>query len=63
MSTADLSSLPLEDLLEELGATPSGLTTAEATERLDRYGANEIIERRKNPLLVLAGYFWVRSPG
>ncbi|MDO8151172.1 plasma-membrane proton-efflux P-type ATPase [Isoptericola sp. b408] len=62
MSTADLSSLPLEDLLEELGATPSGLTTAEATERLDRYGANEIIERRKNPLLVLAGYFWGPIP-
>jgi H+-transporting ATPase len=59
---SDLSSLPLETLEAELHAGAGGLSTAEATARLARYGANEIAEKKRNPLLVFAGYFWAPIP-
>ncbi|MEG3616535.1 plasma-membrane proton-efflux P-type ATPase [Isoptericola haloaureus] len=62
MSTADLSQISLDDLLDRLGTTASGLPSAEASDRLERLGPNEITERRRNPLVVLAGYFWGPIP-
>jgi P-type Mg2+ transporter len=35
---------PLADLLEQLQATPAGLTTDEAKRRLRRYGANSLVQ-------------------
>lgn len=58
----ELSSLPLDDLQNELGSTSRGLSTATATERLARYGPNEIAEKRRHPLLIFAGYFWAPIP-
>lgn len=57
-----LSELPLEVMLDELDSTAAGLTAAEALQRLDHYGANEIAERHRNPVLAFLGYFWAPIP-
>ncbi|MBX5465814.1 MAG: hypothetical protein IRZ26_09710, partial [Clostridia bacterium] len=41
------SELPVGELLEELGTRWNGLDPAEARERLQRYGPNEIPEGRR----------------
>lgn len=61
-SASDLSSLPLEALEAELATSADGLSTPEAGSRLGRYGPNEIAEKKRNPLLVIGGYFWGPIP-
>ncbi len=46
-------SVPATDLLEQLGATPRGLTTAEARQRLTRLGANRLTPKRRTDELTL----------
>src|ERR1035437_3564167 len=58
----DLKSLPVPEGEKRLGSSPDGLTGAEATERLTRYGPNEIAEKKDNPLLKLLTYFWGPIP-
>ncbi|MDD4868070.1 MAG: plasma-membrane proton-efflux P-type ATPase [Mycobacterium sp.] len=61
--TADgLADLPLPQLLTELKSSASGLTSAAAQQRLQRYGPNEIAERRPNPVVEFLGYFWAPIP-
>src|SRR4029453_10412984 len=43
-------SRPLNLVLEEVRATPSGLTQAEAEQRLVLFGANDALKRRLRPL-------------
>ncbi|AFM18212.1 plasma-membrane proton-efflux P-type ATPase [Mycolicibacterium chubuense NBB4] len=52
----------LPEVLAELDATADGLTSAQARERLTRYGPNEIPEKHRNPLVVFLGYFWAPIP-
>lgn len=53
---------PTADLIRELGTDPQrGLTSADAENRLSRYGPNEVPEKRRNPLKSFAGKFW--GPG
>ncbi len=58
----ELKSLPVPEVEKRLGASPDGLTQAEATARLARYGPNEIAEKKDNPLLKLLTYFWGPIP-
>jgi len=58
----DLKSLSLQELQAKLGASPAGLTQAEAQERLARYGYNEISEKKIHPLIKFLGYFWGPIP-
>jgi H+-transporting ATPase len=44
------------------GAAPSGLTSAEAAQRLERYGANAVAEAHPNTALMLARGFWGLVP-
>ena len=54
-------SVPATDLLRQLGATPQGLTSTEARERLTRFGANLLAPRRRtDELALLLGQF--KSP-
>ena len=46
-------SVPATDLLAQLGATPRGLTSAEARQRLTRLGANRLTPRRRTDELAL----------
>ena len=59
---AKLADLPVPAVLAELDATPQGLSGEQARGRLERFGPNEIAEKRKSPLLVLLGYFWAPIP-
>ena len=61
-SPLDLSSIPLDELQRELGASRDGLSPTEAADRLVRCGPNEIAEKRRQPLLEFASYFWAPIP-
>lgn len=61
-ATDQLTELPLPQLLNELESSAAGLTAAEALQRLQHYGPNEIAERHRNPVLVFLGYFWAPIP-
>ena len=41
---------------------PGGLSSAEAAERLERYGPNVLEEPQRNELLVFLGFFWGPMP-
>jgi magnesium-transporting ATPase (P-type) len=60
--TEKLTELPLGQMLAELDSSAQGLTAVEALQRLQHYGANEIAERHRNPVLVFLGYFWAPIP-
>ena len=61
-TTDKLTELPMPQLLAELESSTAGLTAAEAQQRLQRYGPNEIVERHRNPVLEFLGYFWAPIP-
>jgi H+-transporting ATPase len=61
-SKDDLKSLPLAEVEKNLGASPDGLTQAEAAKRLTQYGPNAIEEKKTNPLLKFLTYFWGPIP-
>ncbi len=46
-------SIPIAELLESLRATPAGLTNKEARERLERYGSNLLIPKKRTDALTL----------
>ena len=50
---AEFWSVPAEELLNRLKATPAGLTKAEAQQRLARYGPNLLKAKRKTDALTL----------
>ncbi len=58
----DFKSLLLPDLLAKLGASPDGLSQAEARKRLAQYGPNEIAEKKTNLFLKFLTYFWGPIP-
>ncbi|MCX2933809.1 plasma-membrane proton-efflux P-type ATPase [Mycobacterium sp. CVI_P3] len=63
MSTDDkLATLPLPQALSTLDTSAQGLTSEQARARRDRYGPNEIEEKRVNPVLAFLGYFWAPIP-
>jgi H+-transporting ATPase len=57
-SDSDLEKLTSAELFSRLGATPAGLSSAEAKQRLIKYGPNQLIEKKVNPLLKFLAYFW-----
>jgi H+-transporting ATPase len=58
----DLKSLPMPELQKKLGATPAGLSGAEAQKRLTQYGPNEITVKKTNEVLKFLSYFWGPIP-
>lgn len=46
-----------ETLFKKLSTCEEGLTDAEAKERFNQVGPNEITEKKVNPVLKLLGYF------
>jgi len=58
----DLKSLPMPELQKKLGATPAGLSEAEAKKRLTQYGPNEITVKKTNEVLKFLSYFWGPIP-
>jgi H+-transporting ATPase len=51
-----------EDLFRQLHSAPQGLSSAQAAERLERYGPNALPEEHVSALRRLFGYFWGPIP-
>jgi len=52
-----LKDMPVSDLMRRLGTSTDGLTKKKAQEHLDKYGYNEIEEKRVSPVLKFLSYF------
>jgi len=52
----------IRELLESVNASEEGLSSSEAQKRLEQYGYNEILEKKRNPLRKFLGYFWGPIP-
>lgn len=66
-ATSNAQSNPLEQadlasVFDQLGSSKQGLTTAEAEERLDKYGRNELADAQVSNLQRLFRYFWGPIP-
>jgi len=47
-----------DELMQQLDTSKDGLSSHEAGTRLEKYGPNEIAEKKQNPLLKFLSYFW-----
>ena len=54
--------LSVADLLKKLSTTEKGLSSSEATKRLQQYGPNEIAEKKRSAVLAFLSYFWGPIP-
>jgi H+-transporting ATPase len=54
--------MSLEEVFEKLSSSQNGLSFAEAKERLQKYGYNEIQERKVSPVKKFLRYFWSPIP-
>lgn len=54
----ELENRDVEELMREFQVGPTGLSSAQAEERLKIYGPNEVPEKRQNPWILLARKFW-----
>jgi H+-transporting ATPase len=61
-STSEYKNIPSEKTLEFLETTANGLSEAEAGKRLEIFGYNEIVEKKKNPLLEFLLRYWGPMP-
>jgi H+-transporting ATPase len=57
-----LKDLPVAELLKNLQSSPDGLSKAEAQQRLEKYGYNELAEKKSSPILKFLSYFWGPIP-
>jgi H+-transporting ATPase len=62
-STAEFKDLTVPELMKKLNSSPDGLNSSGIQERLEKYGYNEIAEKKSNPLLKFLSYFWGPIPG
>lgn len=54
--------IPLNQLLEKLSSSETGLSSSQAQKSLEQYGHNEILEKKISPLKKFLGYFWGPIP-
>lgn len=52
----------VNELLQKLASSGKGLSDSSAAQRLQKYGYNEISEKKFNPLVKFLGYFWGPIP-
>lgn len=62
ISIEDAKKMEAEELFKKLQSSPQGLSSAEAEKRLERFGPNEIAEKKVNPILKFLRYFWGPIP-
>jgi H+-transporting ATPase len=61
-STRDLVDSSINDAYSALAATPDGLTEDEAKKRIERFGFNEIVEKKRNASLDFLTRYWGPMP-
>ena len=61
-STAEYKPIPVEETLRLLATKLDGLDTSEARHRLELFGKNEIVTKRKNPIVEFLSRFWGPMP-
>jgi H+-transporting ATPase len=54
----DLKDLPLAEVEQQLDCSLDGLTSAQASARLAKYGPNQIEEKKQSSVRELLAYFW-----
>jgi H+-transporting ATPase len=62
IATEDVEKEAIDELYESLNTDNDGLTSDEARTRFESYGANELIEKKVNPILKFLRYFWGPIP-
>jgi H+-transporting ATPase len=62
LSTEEAKKTDITELLNKLSASKGGLSSSEAKDRLQKYGFNELPEKKVNPIVKFAGYFWGPIP-
>ncbi|MDE1844916.1 MAG: plasma-membrane proton-efflux P-type ATPase [Thaumarchaeota archaeon] len=62
LTAEEIKNTSVEDLFSSLSTDDKGLRSQEAKSRLEKYGYNEIEEKKINPLRKLLGYFWGPIP-
>ncbi len=60
--TSDYKELSIEKTLQVLNATINGLDEAEAERRIKTFGLNEVIEKKRNPVLSFLSRYWGPMP-
>jgi H+-transporting ATPase len=62
LSTEEAKKTGITELLDKLSASKGGLSSSEAKDRLQKYGPNEIREKKVSPFVKFLGYFWGPIP-
>jgi H+-transporting ATPase len=60
--TSEYETAPLEDALRVLQTTANGLTDSEAELRTQKFGYNEVVEKRKSPIVEFLSRYWGPMP-
>ncbi len=62
INSKEIENTPVQEVLDQLETSASGLSGDEATSRLETFGANRLEEKKANPILKFLGYFWGPIP-
>lgn len=62
VTTEESKKLSVKALFEKLSSNEKGLTSSDAKQRLQKYGSNEIIEKKVSSIRKFLGYFWGPIP-
>jgi H+-transporting ATPase len=62
ISTEEAKKADIDELLQKLSSSKSGLSSPEAEKRLQEFGPNEISEKKVNPIVKFLSYFWGPIP-
>ncbi|MEM3368749.1 MAG: cation-transporting P-type ATPase, partial [Thermoproteota archaeon] len=60
--TSEFKNLSIEETLKSLNATEKGLSDSEAKKRLEVFGYNEVVEKKRNPIVDFLLRFWGPMP-
>lgn len=61
-NTSEYKSLSIDETLKILDSSNSGLSEDEATLRIQKFGRNEVTEKKGNPLLAFLARYWGPMP-
>jgi H+-transporting ATPase len=62
MTTEEAKKVNVDDLFDKLSASKKGLSSSEVEKRLQKFGPNELPEKKVNPILKFLSYFWGPIP-